>query len=90
MEVPPYIFQQNIIYIDREHVKFLKATGEQLESIYEAIQRIEEYYDDNFERRKILVHTFKDFPTELLRNFIFKVDEPSKDAFQHLHLHADE
>ena len=90
MEVPPCIFQQEIIYINTEHVEFLKATGEQLETMYEAIQCIEEYYDDNFEKRKLLVHTFKDFPTELLRNFIFKVDEPSKDAIHHLHLHADE
>jgi len=90
MEVPPCNFQKEIIYINTEHVEFLKATGDQLKTMYEAIQRIEEYYDDNFEKRKILVHTFKDFPTELLRNFIFKVDEPRKDAFQHLHLHANE
>lgn len=73
MEVPPCVLQQRVINDNTQYVEFLSATDEQLETMYQGIER---FYDEEFEKRKLLVHTLKDIPTEVLREYIFKHQPP--------------
>jgi hypothetical protein len=86
MEVPPCVLQQRVIDGNTEYVEFMRATDEQLETMYQGIER---FYDEEFEKRKLLVHTLKDIPTELLKEYIFKHEQPiSIENIPHLRLNS--
>lgn len=60
MEVLPCVWKQHLLHNGQTVIELLSLTHQDFEKNYEAIER---YYDKDFERRKILIHRFKDFPT---------------------------
>ena len=58
------IHNNHLIRID-----FVQTRMSEFEKMYKAIGQD---YDNAYEKRKSSVHKFKDFPTEVLRDFIFK------------------
>ena len=72
MEVPPCILKQNAVETIHNDqlimIDFVQTPEAEFKRMYEAI---EQYHDDAYEKRKLLVHRFKDFSTELLRDYIF-------------------
>ena len=54
-------------------IEFVNSTLSEFNKVYEAIER---YCDNACERRQVLIHGFKEFPTELLKNYIFKDPNP--------------
>ena len=86
MEVPPCVLQQRIIDGNQEYVEFLSATDEQLGTMYQGIQR---FYDEEFEKRKLLMHKLKVLPTDMLKQYIFKPEpQISIDDIPHLRLNS--
>ena len=86
MEVPPCVLQQRIIDGDEEYVEFLSATDEQLGTMYQGIQR---FYDEEFEKRKLLMHKLKVLPTDMLKQYIFKPEpQISIEDIPHLRLNS--
>ena len=84
MEVPPGILTQRILHNNSDTmIEFIWTPFADLERMYEGIQL---HYDSEYERRKILVHIFKGFPTELLKEYIFKDQYPSIAEIQPLQL----
>ena len=63
--------------------EFIATPTREFENMYNAIGH---YYENQFERRKLLVYGFNDFPTELLQSNILKARNPSIAEIPHMHL----
>ena len=88
MEVPPCVLQQrNFETIQGEErllIEFIPASVVEFQNMYNGIGR---YYDEEFEKRKVLIHRFREFPIELLREYIFfKGQDPNINEISHLQL----
>jgi len=83
MEVPPCALKQHRMPDGHIVMEFHKLTNAEFEQIYQAI---EQFYDNEWERKKVLIHRFKNFPSEFLREYLLRETQDGHAVTPHLHL----